>query len=550
MLFLRTELRALANLFATRSGRKEFVGLAITLGCLAFGMMIVTSRLLGHEKLLQAIRDDDSGMLLRLFLGTALAVPMFVSASLIMNLGRVGLFERADARLLLASPAPRGSALWLVFWRSLIQCFLFSLPLVVVPVLHLSRSTGNGIVPALLAPAVMLLIISPVIAFVLCLHVVLMRWLASPRVKLAVQTVTGLLGVAGAALAMTGFLIDRDDALKMAERMAAGAELPLVLDAPAQWLLAGCGHMPGLPSLAMLPVFVLLPFALFTLMARFYPRAHENSIVVARPVIRTRRRAPGHGAPWPRNVAASIARRDMAEILRDPGGAFIYIFLAVYVIGATVVSFGESNSETLPAAVNQVLSMTTRWLMLSLILAMLLTPSISMGEKKQFALLASSPARRSHILMGRSVGLALIFGWVLVVQVVSALAIGYSVGVVGVATVIAISASIIALSLVFAFGTLTVSRFTDDTSSSGELVGVVLPQLLVCSAQITLFIGSFKIKKELRRYYKESGIFDGMAEQTVWWILIGGTWALALAIATIGFTIGVKNYERALRPKA
>ena len=546
MLFLRTELRALTNLLATPSGRKELLGLVITLGCMAFGMMIITNRMLGHEKLLEVIRDDESGTLLRFFLGLGFLPVLMLSLSLVMSVGRTGLFERAEARLVLASPAKRGGTIHLVFWRSMVQCALMSFVLVLVPVFHLLRETGQGAAPYLVTPFVALLLLAPVIALVLAVHVALMRWLASPRLKLAVQTVSGLLGVAGAALAMTGFIIDDDDALEMAQSLAENPTLPFLLDVPAGAVTAAAGYTVSPTLFAWLAVFLVGPFALLSFMGRFFSRAHENSIVVARPVFRARRLPAGSGAPWPRHVALSVARRDAAEILRDPGGAFVYLFLAVFAVGATILEFGASSTGKVPETVATTISLFTQWSLLSMIVAMMLTPAVSMGEKAQQPLLAASPARRSHLLLGRSFGLALVFAWVLLVKTISSVAVGHDAGIVLGAIAVTVPSTLFTLSLVFAFGTLTAGWFGDESSSSKQIVATVLPQLLVCAGQIAMLLGAHRIKSQIRRFYDEGGWFAGWNEGTMLGALIGGTWVLAILVAILAAFVSVRNYERAL----
>ena len=545
----RIEGLALANLFSTRSGRRDLAALGVTVASIAFGAAIVSHRFFGNEDLVAMIRDDESGTLVRMFLGLAFAPGLFTGFAMAVQLSRAGLFERGEAALVLVSPTSRSAMLTLVFWRSLVATTIFALPMTILPVGLMARSLELGAGPVALAlPALVLSLAFP-IAAVIAANVALLRFLASPRVKFAVHMIVGLLATGGAVLGMTAFVIDEDDVLRIAETAAARAELPLLLETAAALTrpIESLAEPSARNALLAAPVFLLAAFALLRIAGLGYARAYENSIVAARPVFRSR--AGGTGAPWPTAVATSIARRELAEVQRDPGGFFAYLFLAVFVVAATVLDFGKGGGGTLPPDVNRTFTLTTQWLLFSVIVSMLLTPSLTMGDRAQRPLLACSPASRPALLAGRLPGLVSIYAWVLLVQIVSSIVVGDPALVILALTAVATACTIFCIGLTLGFGTLTTSWLSDDGSAPGDMVAVVLPQLLVCGGTITLFFAMGRARSMLKSCYANEGAQAGVDPTTLTLAILGGALATAIFVALLGFALGARNQARALAPR-
>lgn len=277
------------------------------LGCTALGATIAGRKLFASDGLVEAIRADESGSLLRLAAAVALVPPLLLALSLASQMVRNGLYERGEASLTLTTPVPSGGLPQIVFVRVVVSGTLFGVALAAPCLLSLLESAELPQLASLLAIPAVVIALAPLAAFVVGVQILLLRFLATPRVKLAVQGVTGLMGTAFAVLAMFGFLASDDDTERLVLYLEEIPRAPALLDVPAAIVLAGAGK-PLDPATLLYALALLAagPLVLYA-MGPLYRRVFENSMVAAPPVL-----APSRRRGWPTTVARSVLARDVA----------------------------------------------------------------------------------------------------------------------------------------------------------------------------------------------------------------------------------------------
>ncbi len=546
LLLLRTELQANANLFLTEGGRRDLLGMSITMVCTAFGAMLIFRKILEYG---EGKESDPLQGLELLFLGLTLVPAIFLSMTLVLHSARSGLFERPEAELVLTSPVPPRVGVGLVFLRSLVTCILFSIPLTLPTVAMVCNRFGLGLTPVFLAPVVLLIVLVPVIAPVVMVQIILMRWFASPRMKVLLQGIGALVTATFALLGMLGLLADDDQVEGMVEKLSASPGLFESMTGPAQLLLLGQGPIPSATTWLSLVALVFVPLMLMNLAARLYPRAHENSVVSGRPLWRTKTRSPGEtGIRWPVSVASSVARRDLAHNLQEPGALFVYLFLAGLIIWAMISSFGEIESKSLPVEINRLFQILSQSSMILLILGMLITPSLYSEELRQRPLLATSPASPRSLFFGRIPGLSVPYVVCWLVSVVTAVALGQP--IVTVLLFILISLPIIAISLggVMAIATIPLSWGGSKKSPGAEIAAVVGPQLGVGAVQAGVMIGVYWFRSRFSDFYRGEGLFASGDETTLVVLVLVVVVLGGLCLGWLGFEVGAWNLRRSLRP--
>lgn len=545
---IAAELRAFRNLVVHPSGRGDFIGLLITLVCVSFGSLLLARRILPEEAV-ELLRDDPDGTLARLAFGIATLPVLFLSLGLSMSTMQTALFMREDSDLLLTAPVPPHATLWLGFFRTILSCVLFGLPMAIPVMLRVTYAVDpeSGFATyaavALAGTLTLAVALAPLIAGVTVVQIVLMRWFASPRVRVAMQLVTILLLLTFSLVAMAGLLGD-DTATRAVSSMLEAGSMP--------WSFELLALLPALAiGLAPDPVIVLLvvagvaaPFIVLPLAGFAYPRARENATVAARPLFRARR-AKGNAIRWPGTLVASGLRRELAQFTNDPGGVIVYVFLGALIVWGHLTDVGGAPPPGLPESIALAMAAMQRFAIVLTLTSMLIVPFACTSERKQLDVLASSPASREGLLRAKSCGIAVPLVWCWLVSVGAMIATGTPASGVGLFAILSVPMLVAALACVLAASTIPVFALHDPDSPGAQMTAVLGPQLLVLAVDVGLLYVLLRAAKSARHSMRdviqhETASATSALAPFVASVVVGG-----IVLFAIGYGIAVRNVKQA-----
>lgn len=521
----RPDRLAVANALRLPAARATLKGTAITLGCLALGGVVVGGRFLVAEPMLAALAEAP-GVVAPLILAASLVVPLAVTAGLGLTEARRALFGSRAAELLLVAPVGRG-ALVLRAW------LVGSVRLLAVQL-------------ALAWPLLAAVLLLPVSATCVLAAVVLRRWASGPRLRLAVNLVGGLAGLALALLAGAGLVTQLPGQEALGESLAAAdGKLPWLLAAGGR-LLAWCaGLLPLVPGDLALLALPLVAAPLLALAAAWIGPAWEAGLVAGGGRGRGRGAAGPGATRWPTGLIASVARKDLLAQLKAKGnlGALGFL-LAVAVLAVGSSGPAEHLGDDPPAHVALVLGLFNPWLMLVMLLACLQGGTLLDDEAAHADLLALAPVDRGRLLLAKLPGFVAPHLLVLVATLGAAVSL-HDAGGAALGLLLAVTLPILAgtLGLLLAVGTLPALNLPagDDATQMRRvlLVGAVVVGL--CLGLMTL---GFEVRSDVFHHLNTPGRQLDVTPWLAW--RGGGLWLAGGGLFIAGVAAARRNLERLL----
>ncbi len=422
--FLRFELQTFGNLVRRGEGRRQLLIYLLILPYVWFLSSGVATSLIDQEDFSKLAHSSQGSALLHILLGISFAPILVVVFLNSMKASKKILFHGEGPQLLLTAPIPRTRILMLAWGHLVLLNLPWALAIAFPFVGVLFQSSRAPLSAYGIVPVAVLVLTLPVVALTITWHVLFLRWVASPRLQKAFGLLSGFLVLVALTLLFLGVFdpghFVREASRRMMEALSKGTyTLPFFLEAPAFLL----GRAAGLETASRGLVFVLLlligsPLPLI-LVARFYARAYENNQQVSNPASSSAARGERRDkrARWPAGPAASMYRKDFLHAWKAPGGLigqFVMVALIVF------FSFNEglenlrdpaafASRVGIPGVLHAVPPQPLRHaafllLLLAFLLVMVMpgiTAAILNGERRQWALLAGSPASRKALLRGK-----------------------------------------------------------------------------------------------------------------------------------------------------
>jgi len=545
---LRADLLALGNLLSRREGRTAVGGNAITFVCVVFGSLFATNRFLLPRRVLEILREDTSGEVARFLLGLVAVPVALLVVSIGLSEGKRRLFDDPAGDLLLGSPLPRAAIVLHAFLRLLAPSVLFGAALGIPATALVLDGAHAGPAAAFLAfPIAGAALAAPVLAGVLLFQVVAMRWFAGRRVRLLLQGLVALSGIAFALVAALGLLGEKGDLV--ARWVGEGAALPATFEGPAA-IVALLAGVPGDAS-RVLPALVLLAATVpaLALAVPAYPRARENAHVSAEPL---RRRRAGRARRWPTSVAASIAWKDIRLLAQQPGSWLGYLFVPALLV---LLAKGDLFSRVwaraeVPDLLRDLFRAFNVWYVVLFLVGIFTLVGWIGEDQVQRPLLAASPASRASLLRGKLFLVVHPLAWcslaaIAVLRFVS----GTPALALGLLLVLTVPFVAIAVGGIAAIATIPpFARIEKDVPVTHSL-RVVMPILALSAALAPLWILALEGLETIRVYYQGRGPLEDLPEWAAWLLPIGTAWVGGLLVGWIGWRIALSNYRRLLDPE-
>jgi len=540
------ELRCLLNLFRRDEGRRKLIEASITIVCIAAGSLLVGRQIFHSAPVLEAVSQDTSGVVLRMLLAASLLPPAILALSVALQEARRRLFEPGPAELLLVSPLPPLAQILAVYLRLLLSTGLYGTALAAPALFDFLGRIGHARGAVLAVPFAVLCLIAPLVAVVMSVQIVAMRWLASPRVKGVLSVVGALSSITFALLCAVGFLAPGKAGEALAGLSGSDFAMPFWLEAPAALLALG-GAEVSRSEIVVAALLLVSGLVLLALSAPLYRRAYENSTVAAGSWPRGLLRSLGRS--WPKNIERSVAKREIVRIVQQPASLVGYLFIGLMIVLIASGAFGSASarSEATPESLADASAVFGPWYLVILMLSILVVTSLGLEGSAEHTLLAASPASRPALLRGKLLTMLPPYGWCLFVAVVAGAWLQGAGGAgLLVFLLVALPLHAIILGVVLAFGILIITEPTGRGSSRSSAWRLCSSVFGVSAVQIAILIGLHELQAEVERSYHGHGMFGGLAEPLVLILVVSSIWAGSIAAGAIGYGLAVRRYRRIL----
>ncbi|MBM4061655.1 MAG: hypothetical protein FJ265_11255 [Planctomycetes bacterium] len=542
---LATDLRALANLPGTRAGRRIVAGTGIGLGLLALMSWWGTGELLAHPRLLQMVLPATGEPLVGL-LGFGLGACPVAASWIGLALAQRQLFESPELNLWLAAPLPR--------WRPALQVLLRASFLALLWGTALAGPVVGGLLaskqapwPAYaLAPLALLVCTVPLLAALLGVQLVLVRFFAGRVLRLVLTLVSALASAGFSTWLLVGLFTAAEERLPQLAAAGAGAgRLPWTIDSAAHLLAAAAGGRCDVSALASALGWLAAALAGFVALGHLHPRAVEKHLESQPPL---RRRRSG----WPSSVAGAIRRKEFAQVLQQPGALLGFLAFAVLVVALArqrVLVGGLLDASRLPPDLASVAAMLVLWFVAVLLVLYAHMGRLAMWDGPQWPLYLAAPARPVAILWGKLQAVALFLLWPLVVVgAAGSQMLGAGPAAVGLFAAVALAGTVAALGVLAAVGTWPRLMRPDD---AGQIVqgGRSFLAALVLVVAFELVAAPVYFGWPLLVDAPQQRLAGGAGPASLHGWAVPAIWLFALLAGASGFGLGVRNYGRLLRAR-
>ncbi|MEO6594419.1 MAG: hypothetical protein ABIP94_06675 [Planctomycetota bacterium] len=539
---LRADLTALCNLPGTPAGRRLAASTAI--GFLLVGLMSwwIAGELVQRPQLLMLVHGATGGDSLRRLLGSGLMSCPIAATWLGLALAQRQLFETPELTLWRLAPQPN--------WRGPVQVLLRASFLTVgwamaLAVPFLATLLANANAPPLaycLVPVAATVCTVPLLCTLLAVQIVLVRFFAGRLLRLVLTVVAALASVAFSTWLLLGMFAPSQGRMQqLVETSAAADRLPWTIDTAALMLASAARGELDTTALRSGLGWLALALAIFWFAAKLHPRALERHLQAEPRLLRWRLR------PWPSSVAATVRKKEFAQVLQQPGAliGFLVFGVLVFVLARERVLVSSIlGNPRLPPVVAQLGAMLSLWFLAVLLVLYAHMGRLALWDGAQWSLYVASPAPKHSILRGKLEAVALFLLWPLVlVGAAGVHLLSASPAVLLTFVGVALGGTLAALGVLAIVGTSPRLMRPDDggqiVQSGRSFVAAMLLVMLFELAVSPAVLGWMWLSDWLRRNQLQPEVAHEMAP----WV-VGSSLAFGLGVAVLGIAIGARNYRR------
>lgn len=547
MSLLRADLRALCNLPATAAGRRMTVGLVVGLGLLSLMSWWLARSIIDSPELVRmALGKSGDDAALALFGYGLMACPM-VATWLGLATAQRQLFETPELMLWRQAPIASFRGPLQVFVRAIFMCTLWATALSAPFLIALLQKSPAGWTAYALLPVAILSCTAPLLATLLAVQIVMVRFLAGRWLRLVLSAVAALASVAFTVwLLLNLFTTGRERTQEVAEVVASGRSLPMTVNAAATMIANAAKNTLTADHVLLVILWMASSLLVFLLASLLHSRAHERFLASDQPLWgRSKRR-------WPTSLASNVRKKEFAQVLQQPGALIGFAVFAVLVFAlarnqvlvTNILSFGRIPSEARNLA-----ALLTWWFLAVLLVLYAHMGRLALWDGAQWPLYMASPCKPGWILRGKLQAIAGFLLWPLL------LVCGAGVQMLDVeATTMlwflgfALSGTLVALGVVAIVGTWP--RLMRPDAEGQILQGgksFLAAMVMVTLFQLTMtpaIIGW----RSLTIYAQRNRVTSGMVHEHLPTLLaIAGGYALLVSL--VGFWLGGRNYKKLLAPR-
>ncbi|MCA8974386.1 MAG: hypothetical protein KDC98_06670 [Planctomycetes bacterium] len=544
MSLLRADLRSLANLPLDAVGRRLLLHALFGLGLLAFLSWWIADHLLTHPALLRMAHSRGAASLPGM-LGIGL-MPCPVAATWLgLSVAQRQLFDSPELPLWQSAPiaAFRGpiqillrSGFLAVVWATAL-----SLPFVFA-VLSQTTATWTAFVAV---PFAIVTATVPLMATLLVVQIVLIRLFAGRVMRLLLTALGAAATVGFSTWLLLVLFTGGEHADRILDTVGAPESLPWTVDAGAQLLTAIANGTFALVALRSCIWWLLFAATLFWLGARLHAGALQAHLL-AEPPLRRRR------SSWPNGIAATFRRKEIAQLLQQPGALIsflIFAFLVFVLVDKQVMVGPVLGDYRLPLPLRHLGAMLAQWFLATLLVLYPHMGRLVIWDANQWTLYQSAPASPRAILRGKLEAVGILLLWpLLLVAAVSSHATGASPRTLMLFGALALPGILIALGALALIGTTPWLVRPDEGRQLAQGGRNFFASLLLITVFELLMSPAFYLWMELSSWAHDNDLSPELVQRWTPWV-IAGTWLAGLAVFGLGLAIGGRNFRRLTTPR-
>jgi len=547
MQLLLGDLRALGNLATTAEGRRVALNTLLGLALLGAMMHFGARELLSNPQLLRALHEATGDHSLRAMLGFALGPCPIAATWLGLAVAQRQLLDAPELVLWRTAPLRVWRPALQVLLRTGFLALLWASALAGPLLVHMLHNAGAGTSAYLCLPLALLTSTVPLLAVLLAVQILLVRFLSGRWLRLLLALASALATVGFSTWLLLGlFSSSRSPALPSAMGQLPQSGRWWALGDAAELLeQATRGLDPTWPLLAC-SGWLLVAVAAFALVARLHPGALEQHQTSQTPWLRR------SGRRWPSGPVAVLFRKELAQVLQQPGalvGFLVFAFLILALAQRQVLVAGILANWRLPRELALLGAMLVLWFVAVLLVLYAHMGRVVLWDGPQWSLYLCSPLRSSSLLRGKLLAISLLLLWpLLLVGVAGHQIYGASPAVLWLFLGLGLAGNLLALGVLAVVGTWPRLMRPDDggqiqqggRSFLGALLLVVLLEAAVAPAVMAWWWGV----AWLRQQPQTSAQLFQFAPH-----LLGAAWLYAVLIGGTCLLIANANVRRLLQPR-
>lgn len=539
---LLADLRALGNVLVRRDARRLLLGHGVALALITALSWLQGEATLHHPELLAMLVGDQGDRSVRALLGSALSRCGVCAGWLGIGLLQRQLFDIHELPLWRTAPCSPLRPPLQALLRTLFSTLLWSLALAgPFAVMVLQQVRAPALAYALL-PLLMVAAVLPMLCSLGAIEIVLTALFAGRLLRALFVAAAALASVAFSLFLMTGMFQPPEQAA----RAAGSASAPWTIDAAAHALAMLCGQRGELRDLLPAGLWIAGTLLAFLLLSRLHPRAVEAHLRAGRPMRLRRQRR------WPTHVAASLRKKELAQMLQQPAQLF-----GMLAFGAMVCVLAQQNffggilqASGLPPLVRQGTALLVLWFIAVLLVLFAHMGRLVLWDSQQWSLYVVAPASPAAILRGKLQGIFLLLLWpVIVVALAGHYLLRADAETLLWFSGVALAGNCVALGVVATVGTLPLLTRPDP---GGQMPAgwrsFVATLLLVFGFEAATMGPGIIGWTALTVYVAHRGPVSAAQAMAFAPTVLGGAWFLALVLGGVGVWVGARNFRRLLRP--
>lgn len=545
---LRADLQSLGNVLRQRPARRLLIGHVVALSILAVMSFLIGRATLRYPEVWAMARGAE--VTTREVLATALMPCALVTGWLGLGLAQRLMFESPELPLWRSAPTGPLRGPMMVLLRVLFVTLLWAAAMVGPFAGQVLSGAGAPPLAYALLPLAMLLVVVPLLCPIMAVQMVLQRYFAGPVLQLVFTALTALGSLLFSLFLLVGALAPKPAQVASLSELAAERQgMPWNVDAAAHLLLnLPTGAPLDLPLVWRALGWALGAVLLFLLLTPLHPRAVEAHDRAHKPLFQRKL-----ARSWPAAVAASIRRKELAQLLQQPSQLFSMAMFGVMVFVLASKGFVGSllHSGVVPATVRQCGAMLMLWFLAVLLVLGAHMGRIALWDGGQWPLYLAAPVRPRAILLGKLQAIALLLLWpVLAVALAGASVLQASGTALILFVLLGLIGNFLALGVVAVVGTLPRVIRTDRggqiEQGSRSLLAALL---LIVGFDVVAMMPGYLAWMQLV-YWGQQGqmLTDGEVLAVAPWVVLAAL-AYSLVIGSAGIWLGGRNFARLLRPR-
>ena len=547
MSLLLADLRALCNLPTTAAGRRITISMLIGLGLLSLMSWWLANAIVSDQRLLRLLGERAGEATLPRLLGYGLLTCPMVATWLGLATAQKQLFETPELMLWRQAPISSIAGPLQIFVRAVCLSTIWSTALAAPFVVAVMQRSPAPWPAYALIPIAVITCTVPLLATLLTVQILMVRFLAGRWLRLILSGVAALASVAFTIWLLLNLFSTGSDrieevvaATEMSERM------PMTVNAAATMLAHACNRtlQPGHLLNALL--WLAGSLALFGVGASIHSRAHERYIEANRPIWRRSNHR------WPTSLASNVRKKELAQVLQQPGALIGFLLFAVLVFvlaNERVLVSNILSQSRIAHAGRDIAAMLTWWFLAVLLVLYAHMGRLALWDGAQWPLYMASPAKPGWILRGKLQAIAALLMWpLLLVACAGAYTLDVDLQSMLWFLGVALAGTLVALGVVAVVGTWP--RLMRPDAEGQILQGgksFVAAMVMVTAVQVAL-MQAYYLWVRVTQHVQSNRITAYQVGTVMPWIL-GAAILYGLLVGALGLWIGGRNYRRLLAPR-